>query len=196
MIAPLDLISPHYRDEQRALHASPRGYGGKGSKWAGTVDALIQALDATSVLDYGCGQGTLAAALRVRNLPSVRIAEYDPAIPGKDALPLFADLVVCTDVLEHIEPDRLSTVLAHLRMLARKAVFLVVNLREANKVLSDGRNAHLIIESAAWWEQRVTQAGFYVAPLPAEIPVAQALIDRPEKQDKCWVVLAREARRD
>lgn len=191
MIKPLDLISPQYREEQRALHAAPRGYGGRGCKWAGTVEALIQMLGATSVLDYGCGQGTLVSALTVRNLPAVRLAEYDPAIAGKDHLPMFADLVVCTDVLEHIEPDRLNAVLAHLRMLARKAVFLVVNLRETNKVLSDGRNAHLIIETATWWQNRVIQAGFEVEALPVDIPVAQALADRPEKQDKCWVSLAR-----
>ena len=39
------------------------------------------------------------------------IKEYDPAIPGKDSLPEPADIVVCSDVLEHIEPNYLLNVL-------------------------------------------------------------------------------------
>jgi hypothetical protein len=187
MMRPVDLISPAYRDRQRELHAQPRGYGQKGSKWAPTVRWLLEHYAATSVLDYGCGQGSLARALREYQIPGLRIAEYDPAIPGKDLLPLFADLVVCTDVLEHIEPERLPIVLAHLKLLARKAVFLVVNLRPAGKWLSDGRNAHLIVESADWWQRVVTEAGLTIPNLP-EIPNITAL-QNPAKAAKCWVAV-------
>ncbi len=189
MIAPLDLISPAYREEQKILHARPEGYGGKGRKWAKTVEVLARVMGATSVLDYGCGQGSMAVALRAVGVPGLRVDEYDPAIPGKDRLPVFADLVVCTDVLEHIEPDCLDTVLAHLNLLARKAIFLVVNLRETNKQLTDGRNAHLIIETAEWWQARLASAGLRASALPDAVPTATALVDRPEKQDKCWVAL-------
>ncbi len=88
--------------------------------------------------------------------------EYDPAIEGKDGRPVFADLVVCTDVLEHIEPDRLDNVLTHLRTLARRAVFVVINTQPSNKTLTDGRNAHLIVEPAVWWYERLQVAAFTV----------------------------------
>ncbi len=149
-----DLISPAYVKEQQILHARPKGYGGKGDKWAEAVCGLARDFDANSILDYGCGQGRLLASVRP-HVESVRLSEYDPAIPGKDRLPSFADLVTCTDVIEHIEPDRLDLVLRHLAVLARKAVFLVVATRPSNKSLSDGRNAHLIVESAEWWQERV-----------------------------------------
>jgi hypothetical protein len=156
------LISPAYRQLQQQLHAAPRGYGGRGDKWAAVVLQLAVQYDAISVLDYGCGQGALAKALR----GSLKVAEYDPAIPGKDARPSFADLVVCTDVLEHIEPDRLTAVLSHLHMLARKAVFVVVSVKASNKVLADGRNAHLTIKPDVWWEFVMEHSGFVCREAP------------------------------
>jgi hypothetical protein len=187
----VQLISPRYLDLQRALHARPDGYGGKGRKWVQTVMALISRCHATSVLDYGCGQGTLARELRVKGVATViRIEEYDPAIPGKDNPPLFADLVTCTDVLEHIEPDRLPAVLEHLHMLARKAVFFVVALDPANKTLEDGRNAHLILESAAWWEDRIRSAGFIMLSDAemADLPLPVQFYN-PLKRSKRWIAV-------
>lgn len=159
-------ISGKYVAMQRILHASPRGYGGRGDKWADTVCALVADRECTSVLDYGCGQGSLARAIKPRLGSLVRVDEYDPAIPGKDAAPSFADLVVITDVLEHIEPDRLDAVLAHLKTLSRKAVFAVISLKESNKVLADGRNAHVIIRPSTWWKRRLEAAGFTICRPP------------------------------
>lgn len=165
MIKPVDLYSPAYMETQRILHADPRGYGGKGSKWAPVVADIAREFNAMSVLDYGCGQGTLVASLQ-SIAPELACREYDPAIPGKNAPPSFADLVVCTDVIEHVEPDKLSNVLQHLRALARSAVFLVAATRPSGKTLSDGRNAHLIQESNDWWEAKVLDAGFTVHSNP------------------------------
>ncbi|MDQ3079567.1 MAG: class I SAM-dependent methyltransferase [Pseudomonadota bacterium] len=116
------------------LHAGG-SYGRNGDRWAARVQELIDAYEAQSVLDYGCGQGALARAI------GERVKEYDPAIPDKADAPAPADLVVCTDVLEHVELDCLSEVLDHLRQLSRKACFVVIATRPAKKVLADGRNA-------------------------------------------------------
>lgn len=164
MIQPQDVITPAYKQLQVELHMRPKGYGGKGDKWAAGVLALMTRFQATSVLDYGCGQGALVRALRPQVPAHVRLSEYDPAVPGKNGWPDFADLVVCTDVLEHVEPPLLGHVLAHLRTLARKAVFAVIATRPSNKTMADGRNAHLIQESADWWARTVQAAGFTIAP--------------------------------
>lgn len=181
MIAPNELISPKYVVMQRLLHGQPRGYGGRGDKWVDVVVALIVEHGATSVLDYGAGQGSLKRAVMAVDRPGLRFDEYDPAIPGKDGMPTFADLVVSSDVLEHIEPDRLDAVLGHLRALARKAVFVVVSLKDSNKVLADGRNAHLIIRPAKWWLKRFVQAGFTIRRAPS--------IARKKKSHELTVVL-------
>lgn len=184
MITLLDRISPDYLDMQRELHLRPNGYGAKGKKWADTVIALAKRYAASSVLDYGCGTGSLAVKLREMKKIRFRIAEYDPAIKGKDGMPLFADLVVITDVLEHIERDRLDAVLEHLRILARKAVFFVIALDPANKILLDGRNAHLILETPEWWEARIVKAGFTLEPLN-KVPLPAHY--SPAKRSKRWI---------
>ena len=134
------------------LHARNPTYGTSGVKWAGKVHRLAKQYEAASVLDYGAGRGTLGDALRYfPNAIRYGFAEYDPAIEGKDAPPSRADFVVCGDVLEHIEPDCLYAVLDDLRILTNKAILLIVATVPAMKTLADGRNAHLIVESAEWW---------------------------------------------
>jgi hypothetical protein len=64
-------------------------------------------------------------------------------------------MVVCTDVLEHIEPEHLDAVLRHVCSLAKKAVFLQIATRPAKKCLPDGRNAHLTVQSAEWWLAKI-----------------------------------------
>jgi len=142
------LISPDYLELQKALHAGGR-YGISSGRWADPARQLAAREECVAILDYGCGQGQLKAALG----NSVR--EYDPAIAGKAAEPEPADLVVCTDVLEHIEPDCLDAVLLHLRSKVKKSLLFAISLRPAGKTLADGRNAHLIVESADWWLDRL-----------------------------------------
>jgi hypothetical protein len=119
------------------------------------VRELISQVAAVTVLDYGCGRGELAKVLSPQ-----RVSEYDPGIAGKDGMPKPCDLVVCTDVLEHIEPDRLGNVLDHLTVLAGKALYLVIATRPAQAVLPDGRNAHLIVRDAAFWLDKLKELPF------------------------------------
>lgn len=163
------LISKDYLETQKILHAQPQGYGGKGARWVSTVLSVARQYGCGSILDYGCGRGSLGDAILLAT--GTRCREYDPAIPGKDHQPSFADLVVCTDVLEHVEPAHLSATLDVLRRLARKAVFVVVCTRPSNKTLPDGRNAHLIVEGDAWWRAQCEAVGFTVLPPPAIHPV-------------------------
>jgi len=139
------LISEAYREMNESLHTLRPTYGASGHRWA----ERIAELDYTDILDYGCGKGTLGKAL------GFSIKEYDPAIKGKDSEPDPAALVVCTDVLEHIEPEHLDAVLAHIKSLTKERAFLVVATRPANKTLPDGRNAHLIIEPLSWWMRQI-----------------------------------------
>lgn len=171
-VSPAERISEEYRREQVLLHEAPRGYGGRGVKWLPVVDEIVTTYAATSVLDYGCGQGSLGAGLRALR-PALDVREYDPAIHGKWALPAPADLVVCTDVLEHVEPESVGAVLAHLRELSLTACFVVISLVETAKQLSDGRQAHISLHPVGWWLEQAAAVGF---------EVATTLTIKPEKQ--------------
>lgn len=140
------LITDEYRELNRRFHEESEVYGIGGHEWATHVEKLAGDLNSTSILDYGCGKSTLANAL-----PDLPIREYDPAVPGKDALPDPADFVVCTDVLEHIEPHCLRAVLDHICETARKLIMVTISVAPAVKSLPDGRNAHLSVHPVSWW---------------------------------------------
>lgn len=142
------LITPEYLDQQRKMHER-KVYGDSGKKWAKLVGFRAKQYDCQTILDYGCGVGAMAARLRA----DFDIREYDPAIPEKSGAPNPAHMVVCVDTLEHVEPDCLIDVIAHLRALTVKVLFVVVATRLAGKTLPDGRNAHLIVEDWSWWSQ-------------------------------------------
>lgn len=149
-----DLASEEYRKQLVEKHAS-MAWGKHGHSHAPEVQEYIKQLGARSVLDYGCGRATLAKAL-----PDVKVQEYDPGIDGKDHLPKPADLVVCTDVLEHIEPQLLDSVLRHIFLLARRGAYFVIATRPARELLPDGRNAHLIVQSPEWWLRKLNEHGW------------------------------------
>lgn len=144
------LISDEYRALNAELHHRRPDYGANGHKWAGQIVDLVKMVKAKTILDYGCGKQTLGGAL-----PHLLIAGYDPAIPGLDDTPEPADLVICTDVLEHIEPERLDAVLDDLKRCAGIAIFMSIATRPAVKFLADGRNAHLTVKPCRWWLPKI-----------------------------------------
>jgi uncharacterized Rossmann fold enzyme len=101
------------------------------------------------IVTHNCGKGYLSKAL------PFPIWEYDPAIPAKADTPRQADIVVCADVLEHIEADKLDFVLDDLRRVTKKVGYFVIHTGPSMKKLPDGRNAHLLQHPKAWWEEQL-----------------------------------------
>jgi 2-polyprenyl-3-methyl-5-hydroxy-6-metoxy-1,4-benzoquinol methylase len=152
----MQLISDNYKELNEKLHKTNKEYGKSGKHNVDDVLKLSRMLDTTDILDYGCGKSTLQ-----QQLP-FKIQQYDPAVPKYSKLPSPADIVVCTDVLEHIEPDNLANVLLHIHELTKRAAFLVIATRPAKKILEDGRNAHLIIKDMVWWLGVLKECGFQI----------------------------------
>lgn len=148
------LISPVDAEQNRRLHVEHAHYGETGAQWAAYVERLVEDEGHQSICDYGAGKGVLAQALaRI----GVAIAEYDPAVPGKEDTPEPADLVVCTDVLEHVSPAHIDAVLAHLASLTKRKLLFDICIIPAKKTLADGRNAHLIVQRPDWWRYKLAQ---------------------------------------
>ncbi len=145
----MQLITEEYCRLNKELHDTNKSYGTSGALYVKDLLGILHRQKTTDVLDYGCGKGTLA-----NNLP-FSIKQYDPAVPKHAELPEPADIVICTDVLEHIEPDLLDNVLSHIASLTKKMAYLSAATEPAKKVLSDGRNAHLIVQPKAWWEEQI-----------------------------------------
>lgn len=151
------LITPEYRELNRKLHNDSDEYGTSGQHWR---DAVRDISDhgRLSILDYGCGKMTLAKALG----PAYRVTNYDPCVEGLDTPPEPHDVVVCGDVMEHVEPDLVMEVLKDIRRLTKVRALFVIGMKPAKKVLADGRNAHLSLHTQEEWVQMLTYAGFEV----------------------------------
>lgn len=156
-----DFISPGYRALLEAQH-SKKHWGADGAKHAEAAAAFYWDLNAATCLDYGCGEGRLRLALGAAEKP-IRVQEYDPGMDGKAGLPKPCDLVVCTDVLEHVEPDKLAAVLDHIFRISGMGAYLVIATRPANAILGDGRNAHLIVEPPPWWIDKIKACGWNIS---------------------------------
>ena len=140
------LITEQYKEQISQVHRETPNWGITGRNFAPIVQRIIGDWAPLNILDYGCGKQTLARAL-----PQYRIKGYDPGLPGLDIAPEPHDLVVCTDVLEHIAPDCLEDVLDDLQRVTRKNLFVQICIVDAKQMLPDGRNAHLIVKPARWW---------------------------------------------
>jgi hypothetical protein len=148
----MPLISAEYKEMNRRMHEEMPGYGQRGSAWASYVTKALEDEGHASVLDWGCGKGTLKQAL-----PDAPIFEFDPAIPGKDGTPDPADLVLCTDVLEHIEPQHINAVLRELKRLTKRKLMFNICTVPAQKTLPDGRNAHILLKGPLWWRAKLAE---------------------------------------
>jgi hypothetical protein len=141
------LISEDYRQQNKALHEDPSlHYGVAGKAYIPLLTNIYLEYGCKSILDYGSGKGKIS-----KILPNLPIKNYDPAIKEFSKMPRPADLVICLDVMEHIEPEYLDNVFKHLKVLIRKVGLISVSTRLARKILPDGRNAHLIVEEPEWW---------------------------------------------
>lgn len=140
------MISAAYLAQQRHLHEND-SYGVASVLLAPVVKSICEKFNVQSLIDYGCGKGRL-----FEHLPILDVHGYDPAIEKYSVKPSRkAQLVTCIDVLEHIEPEYLDAVLDDIASMSTEYYFLTVNTGPAYKVLSDGRNAHLIQEPLEWW---------------------------------------------
>lgn len=132
-------------------------FGVSGHEYSGKIAVLagqmVRKFNELTVLDYGCGQGTFG--ILFPPITGVTLIQYDPCVEKFEKRPDPADLVVCTDVLEHIEPGCLENVLNDLQKLTKKTIFLVICLSAASKKYPDGQNCHLSLLPFDVWFAKI-----------------------------------------
>jgi predicted TPR repeat methyltransferase len=166
------MISENYRALNEKLHRQQHAYGCSGSRWADLVLELARGRDLFDALDYGCGKQTLAGMIG----HVIPIRGYDPAIPHLSERPAPADLVTCTDVMEHVEPEHIDAVLDDVASLARKAAFFVISLERGGRKLPDGRYAHLSVHPAEWWMRKLEARFADIEEFPQRAKTAELVV--------------------
>jgi hypothetical protein len=148
-------ISAEYLAQQKLLHDN-LNYGIASLSFAPIVADFIRQTGVRTVSDYGAGKKNLLVGLKNLGVAPTSYYPYDPVFE-EYGVPQIADLVCCIDVLEHIEPEKLENVLFDLSKITLNYGFFSIHMGPAAKVLSDGRNAHLIQEPSSWWLPRLTK---------------------------------------
>ncbi len=138
------MITDNYKNDLKKLHKS-KAFGNR-SKIPAEVTRCIEEYNIESILDFGCGKGNVVAALK-ETYPNLKVYGYDPGRDGYDALPDSIDMIISTDVLEHIEPELLEETLLDLAKRTDKVMYHLIACHPAKKSLSDGRMYyHIIID--------------------------------------------------
>lgn len=154
------MITPTYLDVLKTSRAQNPYWGVGGARHAPVVIAALEelGLKSASILDYGSGVGTFANAIRQLAGKRFFVSNYDPSMPQWRELPAGPfDAVVCTHVLEHVEPKCLGATLAEIHARANRLAYIEVPFGPAKELLSDGRNAHLTQESEEYWASRLAE---------------------------------------
>jgi 2-polyprenyl-3-methyl-5-hydroxy-6-metoxy-1,4-benzoquinol methylase len=113
------------------------------------ITPYIKELNPKTILDWGCGRSCLVNYFWKDG--ERKIYKYDPAIHEyKDKPEIVADLLLCTDVLEHIPKEHLALCFQEIFKHSRKQIF-TVSMIKARKKLPCGMNAHVNVQNRTYW---------------------------------------------
>lgn len=146
-------------DLYKEYHKDPNKYPGlTTTNYSPQIKKFIQENGpVTSCLDYGCGKGYQYMGKKLHEGWGIEMPTlYDPAVPNHNKRPdRTFDMVLSTDVMEHIAEEDVPTVLADIMSLSERLVFLSISCRPALINLPNGENAHCTVKPWTWWQKQV-----------------------------------------
>jgi hypothetical protein len=156
---------------------------------------LLQHLDFRSAIDFGCGNGYLLAALAARGINimgvdgSENVLKYYPDAVIRDLTqPLDIgkyDLVICTEVAEHIEECFADTLVDTVCRTAIKHIFF-----SAAKA-GYGGHLHVNEQERPYWYEKFAKRGWAVDHKLSEEICAQLKVSNPQTwwfANNCFVL--------
>jgi len=145
------LENKRYINLHKELHKSSLHFTGKSlTVWIKEIDQLMVTHDCKNILDFGCGK-----ALFWPEHWKNKIQGYDPAVAKFNEEPRSADMVICTDVMEHIPESSVDDALRHISSLSEKWSFFVIDTKKAKKKFLNGENCHVTIKPRDWWQNKL-----------------------------------------
>lgn len=124
---------------------------------------LVADRGSRTVLDYGSGRGNayLPPHEVHKEWGVERPVLYDPAFAAHDVLPPAGtkfDLVLCSDVLEHVPEGQVPATIRDLFDYGEGLVWASVCCRPAKKSFPNGMNMHVTIKPVDWWAEQFAAA--------------------------------------
>lgn len=125
------------------------------------------------VIDFGCGTGRAGVKLSQAGC-DVTLMDFtnnsrDPEAQSlpfiqhdlTQTVPIHADYGYCTDVMEHIEPDKVDIVLSNIMAACDSCFFQISTIPDSMGALI-GQDLHLSVHPLEWWEKRFVSLGYAV----------------------------------
>jgi len=122
------------------------------------------------IIDFGCGTGRASIELDKRG-HSVFLIDFADNSRDEEAMtlpflqwdltkpiPVNSKYGICCDVLEHVRPDDVQTVLENIMQSAETVFFSIGTMPDACGVLI-GHELHLTVRPHKWWNQVLSQFG-------------------------------------
>ena len=142
----------YYIDQHRQAHLRSKEFRGVSlPPHIAAIDHLLHTHNCHSILDYGCG--------KAQHWPAEwqgRITGYDPAYAPYAARPMGTyDMVICTDVLEHVPASAVDWVIGDIFAYRKMWAYINSATHRADNCLPDGTNKHVTVQDRAWWDLRL-----------------------------------------
>lgn len=158
-------ISEEYQQALTELHDHTE-WGISGANYAGpTIVNLLETYpEIRTILDYGCGEGTLKKYVEEQGIER-EWTLYDPGMREYSTKPEGTfDLVITTDVLEHVEPYMLDSVLRELVDYSNDFLYNDIACYLTHVTFQSGpyigRDLHINLQAPDMWWERLSAFGF------------------------------------
>lgn len=158
------VMSKDYIKQYEILHNQDKSYGASYENYLEEISLIIDYIQPKNVLDYGCGKGVLLNNL-IKKYPKINFYGYDPAVSKYKKLPTQKiDLIINTDVLEHIPEEYLPDVIKDISSLCDNC-FFAIHHALAYTLLPNGQNAHYTVKPPFWYQRLMSKYFKHLTPL-------------------------------
>lgn len=143
-----------YIKQYELLYKIKKNYGKTSIKLYDMLEKIINDLNILSVLDYGCGKSKLLDLIKKNK--KIKIYRYDPAIKKYSKLTKNkTDLVICTDVLQHVPLYDLDRVLKEIKS---KGIYILFYIKYTNHKtkLPNKTYANCTVYDKKWWLEKLS----------------------------------------
>lgn len=141
-----------YIEQYKLLYEIKPKYGKTSIELLDIIKPVVKNIK--SILDYGCGKSSLIDEISKLGIDTYR---YDPAIDEYSIKPnKEVDLIICTDVLQHVPIYDLDNVLKDIRSLS-KSLFMKVKCTTHPTKLPNGEYANCTVYPKEWWINKIKE---------------------------------------
>lgn len=149
-----------------------------------------------TIIDFGCGTGRAGIKFNAHGINTLLVDFTDNCRDSEAAsipflqwdltnkLPIEAVNGFCTDVMEHIPPDDVSTVIANIMNSADKVFFQISTIDD---VMGAAINEplHLTVKPYEWWRIKFISSGYKVEWSDDQDQAALFYVTNPDRRETC-----------